>query len=98
MKLTRNYTHDTMTLSATFPSGGSFKYKVGRPGERLEVCFSNEDKELKRQTEVFNEWIKLYPKNGDRFAALESLLKAQGGCKSGAHVVRRMEYELNIAS
>lgn len=96
MKLTKNYTHDTMTLSATFPTGGSFKYKVGRPGEKLELCFSNDDNVLAGETNSFMLWTKLYPKNGDRFANLERLLKAQGGCKSGKQVIARMRYELSV--
>ena len=83
-----------MSLSAKFPTGGTFKYSVGRSGERLEVCFSNDDNTLCGETNSFKLWLKLYENNGERFEALENLLKAQGGCKSGKQVIARMRYEL----
>jgi hypothetical protein len=96
MKMTKNYSHDSMSLSVKFETGGSFSYRVGRSGERLEVCFSNDDNTLMGETNSFKCWTNLYENNGERFEALESLLKAQGGCKSGKQVISRMRYEMSI--
>ncbi len=98
MKLIKKNTHDRMHLSVKFPTGGTLFFGVGRGGERLEVSFSNDDKELNRQTEVVKEYVKFRKgeKNQDRFDRLENLLNAQGGCKSGRSVIARMRYELSV--
>jgi len=98
MKLFKKYTHDKMSLTAKFPTGGTLHFSVGRGGERLEVAFSNNDAELKEQTETVKEFVKFRYKevNQGRFDRLESLLNAQGGCKSGRGVVARMRYELDM--
>jgi hypothetical protein len=98
MKITKNYSHDNMSLSVKLPTGGSMKFSVGRSGERLEVCFSNDDNELMGQTNSVKLYMKLMEgeTNQGRFDRLESLLRAQGGCKSGRTVVSRMRYEMSV--
>jgi len=82
--------HDSMWISAKFPSGASYKFSINRNGEKLEMSFSNDDNESKIQIKIFNNWLKLRPKenNGERFERLERLTKQ---CTSGKMLIKLME-------
>lgn len=88
--VSKKVNHDSMWISAKFPSGASYKFRVDRDGERLEVAFSNDTKELNIQIKIFNKWMKLKPKetNADRFDRLERLTKQ---CTSGKMLIKLME-------
>jgi len=81
--------HDSMWISAKFPSGASYRFSVGRGGERLTMAFSNDSKESDAQIKIFNNWLKFRPKetNEDRFNRLEELTKR---CKSGKELINLM--------
>ena len=81
---------DNMSLTAKFPSGASLRFSVGRTGDRLQLAFSNDLKELKRQSRVVADWMDFREgeKNVDRFDRLEALCKK---CKSGAEFMSHIE-------
>jgi hypothetical protein len=82
--------HDSMWISAKFPSGASYRFSVNRNGERLSMAFSNNDAESKIQLKIFGNFIKLLPKetNEDRFNRLERFTKQ---CTSGKMLIKLME-------
>jgi len=82
--------HDSMWISAKFPSGASYKFRVDRYGEKLEMAFSNNDAESKIQIRIFQNYMKFRPKetNEDRFNRLERLTKQ---CTSGKMLIKLME-------
>jgi len=82
--------HDSMWISAKFPSGASYKVTINRNGERLQMAFSNDDKEASMQIKIFNNWLKFRPKetNEERFERLERLTKQ---CTSGKMLIKLME-------
>lgn len=84
--------HDSMWISAKFPSGASYKFRIDRNGEKLEMAFSNDDNEAKVQIKIFNNWLKFRPKetHADRFDRLERLTKQ---CSSGKMLIKLMEVE-----
>ncbi len=88
--VTQKVNHDSMTLTAKFPSGASLKWRIGRGGEHLEVAFSNDTKTLREQTAKINKWLQYRPNENNqmRFDRLEALLK---GCKSGAEVIAKID-------
>jgi hypothetical protein len=88
--VTKKINHDSMWISAKFPSGASYKFKVDRNGERLEMAFSNNDAESKIQIRIFQNYMKFRPKetNEDRFNRLERLTKQ---CVSGKMLIKLME-------
>ena len=89
-KVKRTNGFDRMSLTAKFPSGASLKFSVGRSGDRLELAFSNDSAELKRQMKAVSEWIDFQKgeKNQDRFDRLEALCKK---CKSGAEFMSHIK-------
>ncbi len=86
----QNTTHDSMTITAKFPSGASLKWRIGRGGEKLEVAFSNDNKTLREQTAKIGRWLQFRPNENNqmRFDRLEALMK---GCKSGAEVIAKID-------
>lgn len=81
-KITKQYYHDSMRFKVQFPSGASLMYRVGRSSEKLELAFSNDTTELKKQTQLVNEWLKMGPKETvkDVFDRLEkTCLKVNSG-------------------
>jgi hypothetical protein len=86
--------HDKMQIDGRFPSGAKFSFLVTRTGERLDVAFSNDSKELKEQTLIFNQWIKLRKEetNAERFARLEAFSCT---CSSGKELIEKMKYSLS---
>lgn len=88
-KITKKYGFDTMSISAKFPSGASYKFTAGRSGERLMVAFSNDDAEAKVQMKVFQNFMKFRKGeiNQGRFDRLEELTKK---CKSGKELIKLM--------
>jgi hypothetical protein len=92
-KVRKNYGFDNMSISAKFPSGASYRFSVGREGERLMIAFSNDDAEAKVQMRIFQKWIKFQPKetNEGRFNRLEEITKK---CQSGKQLIKLMEESL----
>ena len=82
--------HDSMWITAKFPSGATYKFRVDRNGEKLEMAFSNNDAEANDQIKIFNNWLKFRPKetHADRFDRLERLTKQ---CTSGKMLIKLME-------
>jgi hypothetical protein len=82
--------HDSMWITAKFPSGASYKLRINRNGERLEMAFSNNDAESKEQLKIFSNWMKFQPKetHEDRFNRLERLTKQ---CTSGKALIELMK-------
>ena len=78
-----------MWITAKFPSGANYKFKVDRRGEKLEIAFSNDTAELAKQSRVFLKWIQLRKgeTNEERFNRLEKLTKE---CKSGKELIHLM--------
>ena len=89
-KIKKSIGFDRMTITGKFPSGASFKYFIGRSGERIELAFSNDDKVLSEQLKTFKNFMELRPKetNIDRFDRLEKLCE---GCKSGSELILKMK-------
>jgi hypothetical protein len=89
-KINKSIGFDRMSIIAKFPSGANFRYFIGRSGEKLEVAFSNDSKELKEQVKIFSNWVK--PRKGetnlDVFNRLEELCKR---CKSGKELINLMK-------
>jgi hypothetical protein len=81
---------DRMSLTAKFPSGASLKFSVGRSGDRLELAFSNDSVELKKQMKIVSKWLDFQgdEKNQDRFDRLEALCMK---CKSGAEFMANIK-------
>jgi hypothetical protein len=81
--------HDSMWISAKFPSGASLKWRIGRGGERLEIAFSNDTTTRNDQAAKLNKWLGFREgeKNADRFNRLEELMK---GCRSGSEVIAKI--------
>jgi len=92
-KISKKYGFDTMSISAKFPSGASYKFTAGRSGERLMMAFSNDDMESKVQMRIFQNFMKFQPKetNEGRFNRLEELTKK---CSSGKALIKLMEESL----
>ena len=92
-KITKKYGFDNMSISAKFPSGASYRFSVGRGGERLAMAFSNIDSESKVQLRIFGNFMKFQPKetNEGRFNRLEELTKK---CRSGKELIKLMEETL----
>jgi hypothetical protein len=92
-KISKKYGFDTMSISAKFPSGASYKFTAGRSGERLMIAFSNDDMEAKVQMRIFQNFMKFQPKetNEGRFNRLEELTKK---CSSGKSLIKLMEETL----
>ena len=59
VKINKSIGFDRMSITAKFPSGANFRYFIGRSGEKLEIAFSNDSKELKEQSKIFAAWVKL---------------------------------------
>jgi len=82
----KRYTHDRMSISVNFPSGANLKFMVGRTREKLELAFSNDIKELKKQHQTVLNWVKL--KKGEtiqsQFDRIENISKQ---VKSGAEFI-----------
>ena len=78
-----------MWISAKFPSGAYYKFRVDRNGEKLELAFSNDTRELKEQTKIFGQYLKFRQgeTNEERFNRLEELTKK---CKSGKQLISLM--------
>lgn len=72
-KITKSVKWDSMSLSAKFKSGATLKFRLNRNGETLEVGFSNDSAELKKQSAAVMAWMKPKGKetNQDRFDRLE---------------------------
>lgn len=102
MKLTKDYGHDSMSISATFPTGGSIKFSVGWDGEKIEVAGSNNGLIMTEQSKVANKYLKFRKgeTNKDRFARFETLLTGGSGwaceCGSVASVITRMKWSLGM--
>lgn len=90
VKIKKSIGFDRMSISAKFPSGANFRFFIGRSGEKLELAFSSDEKELNEQMKVFVSWIKLRKgeTNIDRFNRLEELCKK---CKSGKELINLMK-------
>lgn len=82
--------HDSMWIEAKFPSGASYKFKIDRNGERLEMAFSNNDVEARTQMNIFGAYMKFKKgeTNENRFNRLERLTKQ---CKSGKELINLMQ-------
>ena len=78
----KNIGFDRMSINAKFPSGASLKYSIGRSGEKLELAFSNDSAELKKQIKIVSKWLELRKgeTNKNVFDRLETLCKK---CNSG---------------
>ena len=92
-KISKRIGFDSMSISGKFPSGASFKFSIGRNGEKLELAFSNDTDTLKNQMKVFKQWIDYRPKetNIQRFDRLE---KISQNCKTGSEVIAKMQADL----
>ena len=79
-----------MWISAKFPSGASYRFSVGRNGERITMAFSNNNAESNIQLKIFNEYMKFHKgeTNEDRFNRLERLTKQ---CTSGKMLIELMK-------
>lgn len=89
-KIKKSIKHDNMSISAHFPSGAFFKFSIGRSGEKIDIRFSNDQKELSEQAKKFLKWIDYREKetNIDRFARIE---KACQMSRSGAEFMKAIE-------
>lgn len=89
-KIKKTIGFDRMSISVKFPSGANFRFSIGRSGEKLEIAFSNDPKELKEQSKIFQNWMKFLEgeKNEDRFNRLENICKK---CKSGKELISLMK-------
>ena len=86
-KITKKIGFDRMAISAKFPSGASLKFSIGRSGETLDLRFSNDRSELKKQSKIMSKWLdfkKGEKTNAERFDRIESFLAP---FKSGAQVM-----------
>ena len=91
-KITRKENFYSMWIKAPFPSGANLRFSISRGGERLSLGFSNDMKELKRQSKIFADWLKLRvgENNSQLFDRIENLCK---NCKSGGQVIETIESE-----
>ena len=87
--ITRKTLHDSISLTAKFPSGAFLKFSVNRNGERLDLRFSNDADVLKQQQLKISKFLKFKPEesNEGRFDRLEKLLT---GCTSGSEVINKL--------
>lgn len=90
VKIKKSVGFDRMSISAKFPSGANFRFFIGRSGEKLELAFSNDEKELNEQMKIFTAWMKYREgeTNVERFNRLEELCKK---CKSGKELINLMK-------
>jgi len=95
MKIRKNYKHDSMSISVKLPSGASLKFSVDRDGDDLELAFSNDRKELKRQAKVAEKYLDFngLENNLERFERFEKFLKSRDW-KSGREMIAAMEDEV----
>ena len=81
-------TYDSLSLTIKYPSGATFKYKINRSGEDLEMAFSNNPTELKQQLSETRAWINtLTGTNFERIKHIEAIL---GKAKSGREAIELM--------
>jgi hypothetical protein len=92
-RVKKTITHDYLSMNASFPSGATFRWSVGRTGERLSIAFANDEETSKRQAKTIVRWLKHREEETNEmvFERLEVLLKS---CKSGKEVVSKMESDL----
>jgi hypothetical protein len=59
--------HDSLTVAATYPTGGKFRFSVGRSGERLTLAGAA-GAEAKRQLAALAKFVRFLPgeTNGQR--------------------------------
>jgi hypothetical protein len=76
-KIKKSYSHDRMRIQINFFTGASLSFNVSRSGETLNVAFSNDRVELKKQSTQIEQWLKLRKgeTNQDRFDRLENVAK-----------------------
>ena len=89
-KVKKTITHDYLSMNASFPSGATFKWSVGRSGERLAIGFANDEATSQKQAKTILQGLK-HRKDETNimvFDRLEILLKS---CKSGKEVISKME-------
>jgi hypothetical protein len=81
---------DRMSITGKFPSGASLRFFIGRSGEKLEISFSNDEAELKKQSDILMKWLKYRDDedNVQRFERLEKLMKE---CKSGSELIEKIK-------
>lgn len=73
--------HDRLTVAATYPTGGSFRFTVGRGGERLTWGGSADRAEAGREMKTFMRFAAFLPgeTNGARIDRIASKAEAVGG-------------------
>ena len=82
--------HDSLSISAKFPSGASFRFSVTRSGERLMVAFSNDDTEANRQSLIMQKFAQC--KGEETYLdVINRLEKVCEDCKSGSEVITKIE-------
>lgn len=55
----KTYTHDRMAIKIKFSSGAALNFSATRNGETLDLRFSNDVVELKKQFQIVNNWLAL---------------------------------------
>lgn len=92
-KVSKRIGHDSMTISAKFPSGATLSFSINRSGEKLALAFSNDQKVLQEQTKVMSKWLEPHKNetHQQRFDRLESVLRASA---SGAEVISKVSHEI----
>ncbi len=71
-------THDRLSVRATYPTGGTFTFTIGRSGERLTWGGSNDKKTAEGEMAKFMAWMKHRgdEKNGERMERLRVLAES----------------------
>lgn len=82
--------HDRMSISAKFPSGGTYRWNISWAGERLTIAFSDDVAVAKNQIATMQKWLKLRKGESrlDAFNRLEALTKT---CSSGKELISKMK-------
>jgi K+/H+ antiporter YhaU regulatory subunit KhtT len=92
-QIKKSYSHDRMKISIKFPSNASLVFSAGRSGEKLELAFSNDRKELAQQSKIVGKWLDFRNKNEsnqDRFDRLEAVART---VKSGKEFIAKITSE-----
>lgn len=74
----KSVTHDRLTVSATYITGGSFRFTVGRSGERLAWGGSVDAEVARGEMDAFMKLAKFLPgeSNGQRINRLHALAES----------------------
>ncbi len=77
-KVTKTIGHDRMSLAATYPTGGKFRFTIGRSGERLTWGGSSDAATAREEMKKFMKVAKFQPgeTNAQRLDRLEVMAEA----------------------